>query len=104
MNVVGKSTYSGLKTGLYLFYHHDGENLGRYIKQRTYVLTDGRITGYVDTKHIIYMTEPIFHNFELASCQLGPVTPMLRNEVNSLTKMYVIYMERSNGLNATDGD
>ncbi len=101
MNVVGKSTYSEFKTGLYLFYHHDGENAVRYIKQRTYVLTDGQITGYVDTKHIMYMTEPILHNFELASCQLGPVTA---HGVGTLSEMYVIYMERSNGLNATEGD
>ncbi len=36
MSVVGKSTCSGFKTGLYISYH--GENVVRYIKQRGYFM------------------------------------------------------------------
>ncbi len=63
MSVVGKSTCSGFKTGLFICYH--GGNAVRYIKQRDYFLKDARIPGYIDTK---YMTVPrieqILHNFE----------------------------------------
>ncbi len=63
MSVVGKSTCSGFKTGLYISYH--GGNAVRYIKQRVYFMKDGWISGYFDTKYIaILWIEPILHNFE----------------------------------------
>ncbi len=63
MSVVGKSTCSGFKTGLYIFYH--GGNDVRYTKQRGNFLKDARISGYFDTKYTtVLRTEQILHNFE----------------------------------------
>ncbi len=63
MSVVGKSTCSGFKTGLYKSYH--GGNVVRYIKERSYFLEDGRISGYFDTKYVaVLQIENIVHNFE----------------------------------------
>ena len=63
LRVVGKSTCSGLKTGLYISYH--GRNAVRYIKERSYFQKDGRISGYFDTKYMaILRIEQILHNFE----------------------------------------
>ncbi len=63
MSVVGKSTCSGFKTGLYLSNH--GGNPVRYIKQKGYFLKDARITGYFDTKYMTVLPiEQILHNFE----------------------------------------
>ncbi len=63
MSVVGKSTCSGFKTGLYISYH-DG-NAVRYIKERSYFLKDGRISGYFDTKYMtVLQIEQILHSFE----------------------------------------
>ena len=63
MSVVGKSTCSVFKTGLYISYH--GENAVRYIKQRSYFLKDGRISGYFDTKYMtVLQIEQILHHFE----------------------------------------
>ena len=63
MSVVGKSTCSGFKTGLYISYH--GGNAVRYIKQRGYFMKDGRISGYFDTKYMtVLRIEQILHNFE----------------------------------------
>ncbi len=60
MSVVGKSTCSGSKTGLYIFYH--GGNAVRYIKERSYFLKDGRISGYFDTKFLkVLQIEQILH-------------------------------------------
>ena len=50
MSVVGKSTCSGFKTGLYISCH--GGNAVRYIKQRGYFIQDVRISGYFDTKYM----------------------------------------------------
>ncbi len=50
MSVVGKSTYLGFRTGLYISYH--GGNGVRYVKERSYFQKDGRISGYFDTKYI----------------------------------------------------
>ena len=50
MSVVGKSTCSWSKTGLYISYH--GRNAVRYIKERGYSLKDARISGYFDTKYM----------------------------------------------------
>ena len=50
MSVVGKSTCSGFKKGLYISYH--GGNAVRYIKQRDYFMKDSRISGYFDTKYM----------------------------------------------------
>ena len=65
MSVVGKSTFSGFKTGLYISYH-GGNDVG-YLKQRGYFMKGSRISGYFDTKYM-YMTilqrEQILHNFE----------------------------------------
>ncbi len=47
MSVVGKSTCSGLKAGLYMSYH--GGNGVRYIKQRRYFLKDVKIVGRPDS-------------------------------------------------------
>ncbi len=47
MSVVGKSTCSGLKTGLCISYH--GGNTVSYIKQRSYYLKDC-LSGYFDIK------------------------------------------------------
>ena len=63
MSVVGKSTCSGFKTGLYISYH--GDNVVRYIKQRGYFMRDGWISGYFDTKYMTALRiEQILHNFE----------------------------------------
>ncbi len=63
MSVVGKSTCSGFKTGMYISYH--GENAVMYIKKRDYFMKDGRISGYSDTKYMrVLRTEPILHYFE----------------------------------------
>ncbi len=59
MSVVGKSTCSGFKTGLYISYH--GGNAVRFIKHRGYFMKDARISGYFDSK---YMTVLQIHNFE----------------------------------------
>ncbi len=50
MSVVGKSTCSGFKTGLYMSYH--SWNAVRYIKQRGYFMKDARMSGYFDTKYV----------------------------------------------------
>ncbi len=50
MIVVGKLTCSGVKIGLYISYH--GGNAVYYIKESSYFLHDGRISGYFDTKYI----------------------------------------------------
>ncbi len=63
MSVVGKSTCSGYKTGLYILY--DGENAVRYIIQRGYFMKDGLISGYFDIKYMtILRIEQILPNFE----------------------------------------
>ncbi len=63
MSVVGKSTCSGFKIGLYISYH--GGNVNRYIKQWGYFLKSDRISGYFDTKYMkILRIEQILHNFE----------------------------------------
>ncbi len=63
MSVVGKSTCSGFKTGLYISYY--GGNVVRYIKQEGHVLKDARISGYFDTKYMtVLQIEQILHNFE----------------------------------------
>ena len=60
MSVVGKSTCSGFKKGLYTFCH--GGNAVRYIKQRGF-LKDARISGYFDTKYMtVLQTEQILHD------------------------------------------
>ncbi len=41
------------------------ENDVRYIKERSYFLEDGPISGYFDTKNMtVLQIEHIFHNFE----------------------------------------
>ncbi len=50
MSVVGKSTCSGFKTGLYMSYH--GGNVVSYIKKGGYFLKDAEIPGYFDTKYM----------------------------------------------------
>ena len=63
MSVVGKSTCSRSKTGLYISYY--GGHAVMYIKQRGYVLKDTRISGYFDTKYMtVLRIEQILHNFE----------------------------------------
>ena len=63
MSVVGKSTCSRFKTGLYISYH--GENAVRDIKQRGYFLKDSRISGYFDTKYVtVLQIEQILHSFK----------------------------------------
>ena len=63
MSVVGKSTCSGFKTGLYVSYH--GANAVGYIKERSYFLRDGQISGHFDTEFMsILQIEQISHNFE----------------------------------------
>ncbi len=63
MSVVGKSTCSGFKTGLYISYH--GGNVVRYIRQRGYFMKDGQNSGYFDNKYMtILQIEQILHNFE----------------------------------------
>ncbi len=63
MSVVGRSTCSGFKTGLYIFYHRG--NAVRYIKQRSYFLKDGQISGYFDTKYMtVLQIDQILRNFE----------------------------------------
>ncbi len=63
MSVVGKSTCSGSKTGLYISYH--GGNAVRYINQRGYFLKDARTSGCFDTNYMTVLgTEQILHNFE----------------------------------------
>ena len=62
MSVVGKSTCSGFKIGLYISYH--GGTAVRYIKQGGYFLNDGRTSGYFDTKYLtVVQIEQILHNF-----------------------------------------
>ena len=64
MSVVGKSTCSGFKTGLYLSCH-SGNALTRYIKQRVYFMKDAQIPGFFDTKYMtVLRIEQILHNFE----------------------------------------
>ena len=63
MSVVGKSTYSGFKTGLYTSYH--GGNAVMYIKQRGNFKKNAQISGHFDTKFItVLRIEQILHNFE----------------------------------------
>ena len=63
MSVVGKSTCSGFKTGLYISYH--GGKVVRYIKQRANVMKNARISSYFDTKYMaVLRIEQILHNFE----------------------------------------
>ena len=63
MSVVGKSTCSGFKTGLYISYY--GSNAVKYIKQRGYFMKDCQISGYLDTKYVtVLRIELILHNFE----------------------------------------
>ncbi len=63
MSVVGKSTCSGFKTGLYISYH--GGNAVRYIKQMCYFMKDPGISGYFDTKYMtVLRIEQTLHNFE----------------------------------------
>ena len=63
MSVVGKLTCSGLKTGLYISYH--GGNAVRYIKQKSYLMKDGRISVHLDTKYMtLCQIEQILHHFE----------------------------------------
>ncbi len=62
MSSVGKSTCSGFKTGLYISYR--GGNDVRCIKQGVYFMTDGRISGYFDTKYLVILQiEQILYNF-----------------------------------------
>ena len=62
MSVVGKSTCSGFKTGLYISYH--GRNTVRHIKQKGYFMKDARISGYFGTKYMtVLRIEQILHNF-----------------------------------------
>ena len=64
MSVVGKSTCSGFKTGLYILSYHGEKTVG-YIKKRGYFLKDGRISGYFDTSYMTDLQiEQILHNFE----------------------------------------
>ncbi len=59
ISVVGNSTCSGFKTGLYLSYH--GKNAVRYIKQRGYFMKDhGQISDYFDTKYDITLNRTNF--------------------------------------------
>ncbi len=63
MSVVGKSTCSGSKTGLYMSYHSG--NAVRYINQRGYFIKDAGISGYFDTKYMTFLRiEQILHNLE----------------------------------------
>ncbi len=63
MGVVGKSIRSGLKTGLYVSYH--GGNDVNYIKQRSYFLKDGRMSGYFNSNYMtVLRIEKELHNFE----------------------------------------
>ena len=63
MSVVGKSTCSGFKTGLYMSCY--GGNTVRYIQQRVYFMKTARIYGYFDTKYMIVLRiEQILHNSE----------------------------------------
>ncbi len=63
MSVVGKSTCSGFKTGLYISYH--GGNAVMYIKESGYSLKEGRISGYFDTKYMtVLRIEQVLHYFE----------------------------------------
>ena len=50
MSVVGKSTCSRFKTGLYTSYH--GGNTVRYFKQRGYFMNNARMSGFFDTKYM----------------------------------------------------
>ena len=60
MSVVGKSTCSGFKTWSYISY--PGGNAVRYIKEKSYFLKDGRISGYFDTKYVtVLQIEQILH-------------------------------------------
>ena len=69
MSVVGKSTCSGLKTGLYIYYH--GENAVRYFTQRGYFVKDCQISGYSDTKYVtVLQIEQILHDFEDQKCAI----------------------------------
>ncbi len=61
MSVVGKSTCSGFKTGLYIAYHGGTW----YIKQRVCFMKGARISDYFDTKYMIVLQiEQILHNFK----------------------------------------
>ncbi len=63
MSVVGKSTCSGSKTGLYISYH--GGNAVRNINHRSNFLKDARIPSYFDSKYMTVLhIEQILHNFE----------------------------------------
>ncbi len=63
MSVVGKSTFSGFKTGFYMSYH--GGSTVTYIKQRGYFMKDAKISGYFHTKYMtLLQTEQILQNFE----------------------------------------
>ncbi len=63
MSVVGKSTCSGFKTGLYI--SCNGGKAVRYIKKRGCFMKQGRISGYFDTKYVtVLQIEQILHNFE----------------------------------------
>ncbi len=63
MSVVGKSTCSRFKTGLYVYYH--GGNAVRYIKERSYYMKDTQISCYCDTKYMtVLLIEQILHYFE----------------------------------------
>ena len=63
MSVVGKSTCSWFKIGLYISYH--GGNAVGYIRERAYFMKDARISGYFDTKYMTVLgIEQILHNFE----------------------------------------
>ncbi len=62
MSVVGKSTCSWFKTGLYIS-HHGGKAV-RYIKQRGYFMKDGQISGYFDAKYMtVLQIQQILQNF-----------------------------------------
>ena len=63
MSVVGKSTCSEFKTGLYMSYH--GGNVVSYIIKGGYFLKDAGIPGYFDTKYMtVLRIVQILHNFE----------------------------------------
>ena len=63
MSVVGKSTCSWFKIGLYTSHH--GGNAARYIKQRGYFIKDTRISGYFDTTYMtVLQIDQNLHYFE----------------------------------------
>ncbi len=59
MSVVGKSTCSGFKTGLYISYHSG--NALRDIKGWGYSLKDDRISSYFDAKYMTLL-QIVLHN------------------------------------------